>query len=360
MSFARPRNHGCRISDAWIFAGMRTVVLENELLRVVVLLDKGSDIVEFRYKPRDLDFLLAMPNGSRNPARGIPSAPSEGPFLDYYGGGWNDILPNGGPAALYRGAAFGQHGEISLIPWEHAIVADAPERVAVRMWVRPLRTPFLVEKTLALEPGRAVLQIHETVTNESGEPLDLMWGQHIAFGRPFLDEGAVIDAPAREFFVHEAMADYEPRRFRPGWRGGWPLAVSPAGEPVDAAEVPAYGAAQQQEMAYLTGLSRGWYAITNPVRRVGFALQFDPAVFRYVWYWQQLGDVARGYPWWGRLHTTALEPWTSFPTGGLPEAVANGSAWRLAPGERLATAFSASAYEGLERVRQVAADGSVE
>ena len=35
------RNHGCRVSDAWTFRGLKTAVIENELLRIVVLIDKG-------------------------------------------------------------------------------------------------------------------------------------------------------------------------------------------------------------------------------------------------------------------------------------------------------------------------------
>ena len=34
--------HGCRISDEWTLRGMRTAVLENELIRVTVLLDRGA------------------------------------------------------------------------------------------------------------------------------------------------------------------------------------------------------------------------------------------------------------------------------------------------------------------------------
>src|SRR5512135_326104 len=126
MSLGKPRNHGCRISDQWSYDDMRTVILENELLRVVVLVDKGTDIVEFRYKPKDIDYLLATANGLRNPNRGVVSSPTNGPFLDYYSGGWNDILPNGGSYSAYKGADFGQHGEISLIPWEYAILEDTP------------------------------------------------------------------------------------------------------------------------------------------------------------------------------------------------------------------------------------------
>jgi hypothetical protein len=120
MPLGQPRNHGCRISDAWTLAGMRTLILENELLRVVVLVDKGSDIIEFRYKPHGLDFLFFSLSGLRNPTVNLPSAPSTGPFLDYFSGGWNEILLNGGPHVTYKGAELGQHGEISLIPWEYA------------------------------------------------------------------------------------------------------------------------------------------------------------------------------------------------------------------------------------------------
>ena len=36
----------CRATTDWAFRGMRTLILENEYLRVVSLLDKGSDIME--------------------------------------------------------------------------------------------------------------------------------------------------------------------------------------------------------------------------------------------------------------------------------------------------------------------------
>ena len=359
MGLGRARNHGCRISADWSYKGMRTLILENELLRVTVLVDRGSDIVEFRYKPLDLDFLLFAPGGIRSPARETPSAFTDSPYLDYFSGGWNEILPSGGPAVRYKGAALGQHAEISLLPWEYAILNDTPEQVTVKLWVRALRTPFFVEKTLTMEAGRAVLKLSERVTNEGGEPLHFMWGHHIAFGRPFLDEGVVMDIPAQRLVAHSEMAGFEPRRFQPGSESAWPQGLTPQGTLEDASRVPPFGALQAQELAYVSGLQAGWYAITNPVRKVGFGMAFDPQVFRYIWYWQQMGNVAQGFPWWGRTHTAALEPWTSFPSNGLEEAVANGTARRLAPGESLATQLTAVAYTGLERVQAVQADGSV-
>jgi hypothetical protein len=262
---------------------MRTLILENELLRITVLVDRGSDIVEFRYKPIDLDFLYFAPGGIRNPVRETPSAYTNNPFLDYFSGGWNEILPSGGPAVSYKDAALGQHAEISLLPWDYAILNDSPDLVTVKLWVRPLRTPFHIEKTLIMEQGKPVLKLSERVTNEAGEPLQFMWGHHIAFGRPFLEEGVVIDAPAKRFLIHSEIPDFEPRRFQPGSESAWPLAPTPQGGLADASHIPPFGVLRTQELAYLTDLQAGWYAITNQVRKVGFGIAFDPHVFRYIW-----------------------------------------------------------------------------
>ena len=88
------------------------IVLENEVLRVTVLATKGADIIEFRYKPRDLDFLWHAPQPILPAGRGVPSsARAQGAFLDYFPGGWQEILPNAGPATKYKGAELGQHGD---------------------------------------------------------------------------------------------------------------------------------------------------------------------------------------------------------------------------------------------------------
>lgn len=359
MSLGRPRNHGCRISDEWTYKGLRTLILENDQVRITVLLDKGTDVVEFRYKPLDLDPLLFLPGGIYNPKDDTPSAPTNEPFHDYYSGGWNDIVPSAGAPSSYKGAVFGQHGEVSLIPWEHALLEDEPQRVSVRCWTRAVRTPFFLDKTYTLEAGRTTLQIEESVTNEAGEAMPLTWVQHVAFGRPFLNEGAVIDVPARRFAVHEEMSGYGPRRFQPGAEVDWPLVPAPDGGTDDASQVPAYGSKQAQVMAYILELEDGWYAITNQVRKVGFALRFDEQIFPCIWYWQQLGDVADGYPWWSRTHCAALEPSTYYPGGGLGQAVERNAALVLEAGQRIQTDIRATVYAGLERVSHVTHEGDV-
>ena len=63
---------------------MQALIIENELLRVTVLAGRGSDIVEFRYKPLDLDFMYCR-HRLRNPAQRHSRRRSPmGRFFDYY------------------------------------------------------------------------------------------------------------------------------------------------------------------------------------------------------------------------------------------------------------------------------------
>ena len=154
-------------------------------------------------------------------------------FLDYYVGGWQEILPNGGPPVTHRGAEYGQHGEVCLVPWASEVVEDSPERVALRCTVRALRTPLRLERTMTLERGRATLLLDERLLNEAGEPLDVMWGHHIAFGLPFLAQGATITTSARQVVVEGDMEGFTPRRLRTNQRGTWPRLARADGGQLD-------------------------------------------------------------------------------------------------------------------------------
>ena len=145
------RNHHCRLAE-YTLQGLRVLFLENELLRVGVLVDKGADIFQLLYKPTDTEFMLHTPRGMRPPAvQSIGS--SWGSFLDYYQGGWQEILPNGGPACTYKGADFGLHGEVTTIPWEYAIDADTPAEVRVTLSARPVPHSVPPEAQHDLAPG---------------------------------------------------------------------------------------------------------------------------------------------------------------------------------------------------------------
>ncbi len=333
----------CSISDDWTYKQMPVIWMENDFLRIGILAGRGSDIFEFRYKPRDVDFLLRLHKGIKNPNLDFSQLrDTNNQFEDYYYGGWQEILPNS-PAFNYRGAALGQHGEVSLTPWKHAILENTPEKVVLKLWTRPLRVPILIEKTLTLVAGNATLSIAERLTNESRTALDVAWGQHIAFGLPFLKEGANISTNARKFEAETGMPEH--RRFQPGLETDFPKAFNINGLEDDARIVPPESAAPYSDLAYLSDFDeQGYYALKNEDKNVGFALQWDARIFKYLWYWQER-YATQDAPWWGHTYAVALEPWTNRWRADPQTSIDAGEWLHLAAGEIVTTQLSASAFE---------------
>jgi hypothetical protein len=351
------RHWGCRINDRITWHGMRALLMQNQKLQIVVLIDKGSEIIQFLYKPLDVDFMYHGLNPLRDPARFVPAGASQDtPFFDHWSGGWFEVVPNGGPGCEYKGAQLGTYAETTNVPWEYRILEDRPERISVALWVRTYRTPFLLQKTLTLEADQPALYIEERLTNQGNEPMDFMWGHHPVVGAPFLDESCRLSAPECKV---EVLHDEDGPNYRMGLHqvGSWPIIKDREGQPLDLRVMPP--ASQRSiDNCYLSQFEEGWIAIQNTRRQVGFGMAWDQHVFRYAWIWQALGGGI-GYPWYGRMYCVALEPWTSFPCGGLNEAVQRGTARQLEPGQSLDAWLTAVAFEGQADVTHIDRNGMV-
>ena len=78
------RNYGCRIRE-FVLKDFRAVTLQNEKIVVTILVDKGADVYEFLYKPKDIDFLWKSSVGLRSMKGYQPTIPGKGGnFLDFY------------------------------------------------------------------------------------------------------------------------------------------------------------------------------------------------------------------------------------------------------------------------------------
>jgi len=326
------RNYGCRIHDQYTYFGMRTLVMENDLVRISMLLDKGTEIYELLYKPKDLDFMWLSENGVQNPNRYLStSADPIAAFIDYYPGGWQEVFPNGGPTSHYLGAQYGQHGEVAHMPWDYDIVEDTPEKIQVRLRVRTKKAPFQLTKWMTLSKGSSALTIQEEVENLSDIEMKYMWGQHLVFGKPFMNEHAAISMPDNITIITEQPSPDSDAsaRIKRGELHKWPLVPGNDGATVDLSRFPDKGTAS--DIIYLTGFDKkGWYEIENHASQVGIRVEWDAAAFPYLWYWQEFGATT-GYPWYGRHQNIGLEPFTSYPTHGLEEAIRNGSAATITP-----------------------------
>jgi hypothetical protein len=328
--YRRQRNWGARIHEVDL-RGMRMVILENETLRVGILVDKGTDIIEWCYKPQDMDFVWLSADGVRNPTDYLATAPDPAAtFLDYYPGGWQEVFPNGGAPSLVAGAPYGQHGEVCQLPWDYTILEDSAEGVTLRCTVRTQRAPYLLQKTLRLTRQAPTLFIEEDAVNDSAVPLAAMWGQHITFGAPFLTPGCRIHLPDAVTVTPHPDDGLFPhgRRVAAATTYQWPSVRDPAGAELDLREVPPPGT--PSELLYLSGFTQGWYMVENPAHHLGLRLTWDVQVMPYLWFWQEYG-ASTAYPWYGRHYNIGLEPFSSYPTNGVAGAIANGSALTMGP-----------------------------
>lgn len=339
--YTHARNYKCRIRE-FLYHGLRTVTMENEQIKVSVLADKGSDIYEFIYKPKDTDFMWHSFNGVRNPMAFTPTREMpDGGFLDYYEGGWQELFPNIGGACVYNGAQLGIHGEVCLAPWEYRIETDTPQEISVRFWIRTARSPYYLEKTLTIKEMDSTLYIDEKIINEGNTELEFMWGHHPAFGPMFLDDTCEIDLPSG---VRARTADTDMGQYAPLPRNkefSWPSVTDETGKTWDVSKVPSID--EKLFFSFLIyDLPEGRYAIRNRGLGVGFQMTWDKERFPFMWIWAPYGG-AGNYPWYGRNYNLAIEPWTASGEY-LPEAVKAGMGVKIRPGQEICASIQAKAF----------------
>lgn len=351
--YVQGRKSGCRVSLDYTYRGMKIAYLENDYVRVGVLIDKGSDIFEFTYKPRDTDFMWHSPIPMRKPFTATSALP-EGAFHDYFYGGWQVVLPSAGWASdPYMGTYQGLHGEASLLPFEAKVLEDTPQQVSIHLSATLYRTPLTLERTLTLKQDIPALFIAEKLVNHAELEFGVMWGQHPAFGEPFLDESCVVHAPAKKVEVavfHEnGLWDTEAEYDYPMVKNRRTSELQDISQvlPKDTRSV---------DVVFFKELEAGWYGLTNQNQELGVGMAWDHDLFKYLWMWQVYGGHT-DYPWYGRTYNVALEPFTSYPPAGIANAIENKTALMMQPSQTIETNMVMVAYEGAG-INSVALDGT--
>jgi galactose mutarotase-like enzyme len=312
----------------WTYKGMRTLIMESDLLRISVLLDKGSDIFEVIYKPIDIDVIWHSPNGYKDPKMHLERiSRQEDEFTDNYGGGWNDVFPNYGFPSINRGTRFGQHGESALLPWTCKHVESSNGRVTANLSLNCLRYPLRAEKALSLEGSK--FTVSEDIQNVGEQEIEFSWGHHIAYGEPFVSQDLQIDIPAVRAVSHDYDMSHE--RIKRNTEFHWPLAPGLDGREVDLSKIPDRSSRIQEDFP-ITELRDPSYRLYNPSLDLGVSLSWNSAL-PYLWYWLNWGIL--DYPWFGRARTLALEPTTSRDTTGLQDQIRHGTAVTLPEGKSL-------------------------
>ena len=242
----------CRVGVGDL-AGWRSVVLENDAVRVVVLPDKGAEIHQITDLRSGTNLLFEAPWGCAHLAPRRSRGSGDDEFMWNYAGGWQELFPSVNEACVYRGSPIPFHGEVASLPWAYEIVDGDRSGHVCGSRCRSRQT-FRVERVLRLRDGEPELLV-EGAVNESTQSAHFVWGHHCVVGPPFLEPGCRLDIPARTIVTSPELWEPGTARLEPGRREPWPWGPLRAGGTVDLRDVP--GPETGSDDLYVTDLDEG-------------------------------------------------------------------------------------------------------
>lgn len=305
-----------------VYKGYRSLMIENDVLQILLLTDKGGEPVRWLHKPTDTDFIWHTRTGL------LPAHPLYPDYQMSYLGGWQEMLPEVSETHVYRGAVV-HRGESAVTPWQYECIWDDPEEVRVRLTNRIRSLPLMIEKTLILRRGESSVRIEEKVRNEAPVPMEFNWGHHLAFGSPFLNPKTRVEFDEGSKVLNPAT----------GERGDWPYA--PGDGPIDLSLMAPPGTPRDL-LAVVT--PKGSYRLRNSHKAVTLEVSWDRNVWPYVWYWQNFA-ADKDAPFFGSEYNIGLEPFNVPPKWTLAEAAARGAALSLEPHGSIETWLKISVEE---------------
>jgi hypothetical protein len=319
----------------WTYRGLRAVLLENRLLRIVILPDLGAKIWQITYKPRDAELLW---NNPRVPAQ---LQPIHSRYDDVWSGGWDELFPND-EAGVIGGEAYPDHGEVWTGQWQAEPFRGRDEVGVALRFTTPI-SAIAIEKRITLRRDSAQIHFHHVLRNPTSSPFSFLWKLHPALA---VTPHRRIDFPAMRVNVEPAFLGTlagAPSSF------DWPLATID-GRTVDLRRIPPTSE-RQLYFFYGSELQAGWCALTDTASGLACGLLFDSQVFPTCWLFASYGG-------WRNHNVAVLEPCTGYPLN-FDAMRAAGRHRTLAPGEALSTEVKFVIQEGVQAVTRIDSDGRI-
>jgi len=284
-------------------------VLENQLLRVTIAPQRGGKILSFFSKRSGTEWLAP-------PVRAYEEAKTTGGFEDWDGGGFDECLPS-----VAATDTTPDHGELWRVAW-----IEEPSGGALMLRASACQGTIELRRRAWLEGTALVLDY--TMENVGGTPRSVLYSAHPLFR---VEAGDRIELPPDVDSVMVESSRGE-RLAKPGRRIAWPLAEQMDGSLVDLSYVgPPDG--RQADKLFAGPCATGWCQLQRPALGEALELSFDCTVLPYLGVW--ICRAAWPSATERKQYTVALEP-THASCDSLADAERNGTAWKLAPGERRA------------------------
>ena len=162
----------CRVSTDWSYRGLRTVILENRFLRIVVLPEVGAKVWQITYKPLDYDLLWNNPR--INPNR----LPMNARYDDVWCGGWDELFPCD-EAGSIDGEMYPDHGEVWTGEWQSETFRSEKQAGMKLRFTTPI-SAISIEKAIWIEPESAQIHFRHQLRNGGNTAFPFLWKLHPA------------------------------------------------------------------------------------------------------------------------------------------------------------------------------------
>lgn len=236
-------------------------------------------------------------------------------WLQSYPGGWQILFPNAGDDSYNYGVMHNFHGEACQVPWTYKLGEVTDTKVQIIFSTLLYKSPFAMERIVTIDEVEQCIELKESVTNQGQQALYAEWGQHIAFGAPFIGPGTRLEAPARSVESYER--DSELSRLKKGVFS-WPIEDMSC----DLGHVPS---GKATDFAILKELTMGCYTIINDKMDLRVRVEWDVDTMPNLWLWQEFNGL-QDYPFYGACYVMGVEPNSASHEAGLQESIQRGEA----------------------------------
>ena len=329
---------GCKaFLDAKLF-GLRSLVLENDLIRTTILLDRGANFYEYILKKENHDFLFHHPRVKPRP----PVLGAMAGIDNWWHGGIDEILPTAF-FSTYRGDEYPIIGELWAQSYTCDLLSQSSQEVEAYLSTNTIISPFKVEKWVRLKNDESKVSVRTKITNTGYRDFHFLWGYHCTYA---IDTDHRIDMPAGKMLVEDVLES----RFKPGSQYDWPFATDNSGKKYDLSKI-LEPSALMYEYHYATELKEGWLAVTNTRKQIGLGVAFPKEILSKIHLWLNYGV-------WRNCYNVGLYPLTGYPAT-FHKAAEQGTCSRLDAGESLECEVSFVAYSGVSQVKHIGETGKV-
>lgn len=295
------------------------VVLENSLLRAVILPSLGGKLASLKIKRLDLELLQPplQPYRRRTPDQS---------FEDSDASGADDCLPTVSPCRIeWNGSVrmLPDHGDLWRIPCQSVTSGNS-----VRMDASLFSLPLHCRRQITLTDD--TLSFHFEVRNTADQPIPYLWSAHPLF-QVDAGDGIVLSPLLRHLTVGSSMRG---RLGQCGHAVDWPHATDSQGKRIDLSA--ALGPETQSGDKLFAALppknsaSRTWCGLYRRRYELGIFLRFSALQIPFLGLWLCYGGWPADRD--QRQQCVALEPCFA-ATDSLRDAIDTGDSRTLLPGQ---------------------------